>query len=693
MNKKQAIFIVFLTSLFLIKLAISQSASSEFPLRFNKWLEEEVTYIISPIEKQIFLKLQSDRERELFIEAFWNQRNPNPGSTDNEFKKEHYRRFNYANQVLGRGTSTPGWQTDRGRIYILLGEPRHIERITGDSQIFDTEVWFYQGLTQYGLPPGFNIIFYRRGGAGDYVLYSPTGDGPQALLVSSYGGSMNYQDAYANLRKINYNLAQASLSLIPGETLYSGQPSLGSDILLLNIAKVPQKSIKEEYAEKFILYKDRVEVEYSTHYIENDSFVRVLYDSSGMPFVHYLVEIKRFSVEQGDDNKYKCQLMINGRITDREEKTIYQFEFPVPVELTEERMKSVAYSPFDFSDIFPLVPGDYKFSLILKNEISKEFTTFEKDITVYDYRFFPRLGPLILGYQMASPVNNSTSLKPFQIGGSQIFCEPNRIFLPKDRLFLGFQILGLDSGRKKNLSVRYDFLKANEISFSLTKKVSEYADQSNVFEAFPLLDFKPDRYQLKVTILDEGKELFRETEEFEITPAARLPRPWVHYRTLLPSIDPSYLLILGTQYYKKGALEKAKTLLEQGARLSPRSQDFAIPLAMVYLELKKYREMEGLLQPLRDSAQPAYEVLYLLGKSFEGQGDFTQAIDCYQRAQSSFGVNAELLNALGECYYGLKLWERAEEMWEKSLEIYPGQPAIQKRVEELKKRKKEIAFY
>jgi len=92
--------------------------------RYRKWLEEEVVCIISPKERDVFLQLETDQQREKFIEAFWKVRNPNPSVPENEFKTEYYRRIQYANQHIGREGPTPGWRKDKGRIYIILGEPR-----------------------------------------------------------------------------------------------------------------------------------------------------------------------------------------------------------------------------------------------------------------------------------------------------------------------------------------------------------------------------------------------------------------------------------------------------------------------------------------------------------------------------------------------------------------------------------------
>ena len=88
---------------------------------YKTWLEQDVTYIISDEERKAFKNLSNDEEREAFIENFWLRRNPNPDSPDNEFREEHYRRIQYANDHYAAGK--PGWKTDRGHIYIAFGPP------------------------------------------------------------------------------------------------------------------------------------------------------------------------------------------------------------------------------------------------------------------------------------------------------------------------------------------------------------------------------------------------------------------------------------------------------------------------------------------------------------------------------------------------------------------------------------------
>src|SRR5512136_2659253 len=101
----------------IVPLAALVQVKVAIPDRHKKWLDEEAVYIITGHERDVFLHLQTDKERDMFIEAFWKQRDPTPGTPRNEFREEHYRRLAYATKMYGRSTPLPGWKTDRGRIY------------------------------------------------------------------------------------------------------------------------------------------------------------------------------------------------------------------------------------------------------------------------------------------------------------------------------------------------------------------------------------------------------------------------------------------------------------------------------------------------------------------------------------------------------------------------------------------------
>ena len=97
----------------------------ELETPYKKWLNEDVTYIITDEERKAFKNMQTDEERQQFVEQFWLRRDPTPDTEENEFKEEHYRRIAYANERYASGI--PGWKTDRGRIYITYGPADEVE--------------------------------------------------------------------------------------------------------------------------------------------------------------------------------------------------------------------------------------------------------------------------------------------------------------------------------------------------------------------------------------------------------------------------------------------------------------------------------------------------------------------------------------------------------------------------------------
>jgi GWxTD domain-containing protein len=135
---------------------------------YMKWLNEDVVYIISDQERAAYRNLTSDPEREKFIEQFWLRRNPRPGAVVNDFKNEHYRRIAYANQKYQTASGRPGWQTDRGHMYINYGPPDEMEgHPTGAPQRgYPYEIWMYRHLD--GIGDNVTVTFVDPTGTGDY---------------------------------------------------------------------------------------------------------------------------------------------------------------------------------------------------------------------------------------------------------------------------------------------------------------------------------------------------------------------------------------------------------------------------------------------------------------------------------------------------------------------------------------------
>jgi len=660
------------------------------PEKYRKWLEEEVVYIITPRERSVFLQLRTDRERELFIEAFWKQRDPTPNTPRNEFREEHYRRIEHANHYFGRNTPKPGWKTDRGRIYIILGEPQDIMRTSGKSEVYPTETWFYQGMTDLGFPPGFHLIFYQRGATGEYRLYSPLQDGPQRLLTQYYGDPGDYIAANETLREVNPQLAELSLSLITGDqSVYGGRPSMSSDILIERVESSPVRRVEDLYAQKFLEYKDIVGVEYSTNYIGSYTSVKVSRNTPGTYFVSYAIEPERLSVNQYED-KYYTSLKINGTLANTEGKTLYQYEKTYQIEFNQDRMVDFSHRSFNLQDMIPVIPGRLRLSVLLQNEASKEFTSLETDLLIPGEDSPLHMTSLILGFQVRREQAGTGRQRPFQLGRNQILFSANRTFLRQDDLWLGFQIHGLTPQQRENGRIRYSLRRDQEEVAVISRDIKDIPELPNILEKIPLKDFPPAHYSIRVSLLLGGQEVLSESEEFDITHADSLPRPWYSTKSLPAAGDPIYDYALGTQFYNDGQYEKARKFLEQAYQKKPLSPEIALELGRTLAALEDFQAVETILLPLIDrSPSPGYEAYLLLAEAYQKLGRFGAGVDVLNRSLLQEGLNPMTLNALGRCYLEAGNPEEALKALEKSLEMNPKQPEIEALVQELRRDKTE----
>jgi GWxTD domain-containing protein len=169
---------------------------------YKDWKNKDVDYIITRDEKKAFDALQTDEERENFIENFWRRRDPNPDTEENEYREEYYERIAYANEKFASGI--PGWKTDRGRIYITFGKPDSIESHPsggsydrpsyeggGSTTTYPFEVWFYRHLDDVG--DGLEIEFVDPTGSGEYRLARNANEKDALLNVPGAGQTLGEQ--------------------------------------------------------------------------------------------------------------------------------------------------------------------------------------------------------------------------------------------------------------------------------------------------------------------------------------------------------------------------------------------------------------------------------------------------------------------------------------------------------------------
>lgn len=118
---------------------------------------EKTRLIMLKSEVQLYKHLPDQAAREDFVEEFWKKRDPTPGTEENESKMEFERRIEFVDQFFKEHVgSGRGWETDRGKIYVLLGKPD--ERTTTQGNTRDRfgklkrvlkEIWIYNHYRLY----------------------------------------------------------------------------------------------------------------------------------------------------------------------------------------------------------------------------------------------------------------------------------------------------------------------------------------------------------------------------------------------------------------------------------------------------------------------------------------------------------------------------------------------------------------
>jgi GWxTD domain-containing protein len=371
--------IAFLALVFAVPSGLAQKKSSsqdptekprnvkpELKKAYKDWLDKDVAYIITDEERKAFRKLETDDERERFIEEFWRRRDPDPDTDENEFREEYYERIAYANEHYASGI--PGWKTDRGRIYITWGKPDEIETHPsggtynresyeggGSTSTYPFERWFYRYLP--GVGSGIEIEFVDPTGSGEYRIARNPDEKDALLHVPGAGltlaeemGLSEKGDRIANVGGIgqpNYTReADSPFNRLQVLADLSRPPAIKFNDLAsaVNSPVIEDNPLNFDVRVDFFRQSDERVITAFT--IQTDNQNLVFQDSGGLQ---------------------QAQLNIFGKITHVSGRRAGIFEDPVitratPQELTEAKERKSAYQK-----AVSLAPGHYRVDVIVRD--------------------------------------------------------------------------------------------------------------------------------------------------------------------------------------------------------------------------------------------------------------------------------------------------------------------------------------
>ncbi len=657
------------------------------PLKSRLWLTRDVVYIISPTEKDTFLQLKTEAEREKFIEIFWKQRDPNPNTVENEYKIEHYKRIRYANKHYGKEAPGPGWRSETGRIYILLGKPKQVTRFLNSTGIYPTIIWFYSNLGIRGIPNAFNIVFFRPNVGGEYRLYNPVQDGPASLLTNYRGDRNDHNRAYLELYNIEHEVANISLTLLPEESSQTTSPSMSAALLLYSkIPKIPYDDSYDNYAKTFLNFKGTVHINHMENYIKSYSMIKGIYSNKEYGFLHLLIEPKKLTLEKTDSQLYSI-IKIYGNIYDKNNKNIYKYSKTIPIKLNIDKLNTIQKKAFSFQDMFPLLTGKYRYNFLLMNIAGKEFTSIKGKVIIPDKCSSPKITSLIIGNKLIDVSKKKHNLKPFVFDNKQIVPSAKNDFNPLDTMFVYIQITGLSKNIVKNTTLQYSIinLKTKKIVFKNTRSLNTENQSINFFKSFSLQKIPADFYTIRVMLKDtSGKILSQKKTEFYIG-ITNILRPWVMSTPVSSKKIANAVInnILGKQFVNINKLNKSLKYFQKALSLQPSSLDFAIDYINNLIKLKKYKMANIALTPLLKTKH-RNKFLLLSSKLAFVLKKHKKAIALLTEYIKHYGDNVEVLNMLGESYIRLGNVASAISSLKQSLKRQSNQPKIKKVINKLR---------
>jgi GWxTD domain-containing protein len=659
--------------------------------KYRSWLDM-ITHITLAEERKVFLKLANDRDRDAFITIFWLQRDPTPGTPDNEFKAEVEKRFAYVNDFFKRGSARPGWMTDQGKIYMILGKPNSQERFDEKMGLYPVQVWYYYGDASLGLPTYFNIVFYKRFGAGEWQLYNPARDGPAALLIQdSPLDSDNYAELYKKIREIAPTLAGPAISMIPNEMTDNYRPSLRNNFVLANIIESPTKRLSVSYATNFLKYKGYVDISSSANFIDNTNLVTVSREERyGCDLVNISVRPKKLSLGYNEDkDQYYFNLNLNVSLR-QGERIIYQYAKNFEFYFDPDKVQGLQGGGVVVHDSFPVIPGEYQLVVFIENSVGKEFSYFDQAIRVPAAGVQPRLAAPVLGYRQ--DVEDNSFFHTYKFVDRKLAVDPEKTFGLNDvpHLLIGTYDLSREVWEKgaivielKGLNERYKFNRT--VQQALNDK--PYARDLHWILPLDKEGLQADYYELTLRLRGPaGALLDSRTTNFTISPVQNLAHPIEAYKQV--TVDNPYLFnyALGQQYEAVGDLEKAEAAFSRSVGNNPTFTEGLVARLFVLNKQKRYAEVLPAVEGLAQVERFALEYRLLKGAALFGLERYDAALDELLAANKVYNSDIRVLNLLGMTFFRLGDMEAALKAFDASLKLNPSQPQVEKAVADVRSR-------
>src|SRR5690348_459418 len=477
---------------------------------YKQWLTEDVTYIITPEERNAFLQLDTNEEREQFIEQFWLRRSSNPDLPDNDFKEEHYRRIAYANEHYASGI--PGWKTDRGRTYIMWGPAdevdshptggtydRPMEEGGGSTTTYAWEKWRYRYLE--GIGENVELEFVDPSGSGEYHLTMDPSEKDALLHVP--GAGLSLLESMGMASKTD-RFTRSDGTNLP--TALGGTPASMDEFsrleLYAKIQKPPEVKFKDlEAIVTARIVRDQLKFNWRT------DFLKVTNDTVLVPIT---IQVSNGQLSfQAKDGIHSATVNIFGRVTTLTGRVVQTFEDPVAKDFPDSLFQKSLKLQSIYQKAVPLRPGLYRLDIVVKDVQSGNVGVINTRLAVPRYADDKLdASTLILADQLEHVPAKQIGTGQFVLGSTKVRPRIESDFTTTDRLGIYLQVYNLkpdEKTHKSNATFQYTVKKGAQqvLQFKETSaEMKQTGDQVTIERWLPLATLVPGKYTIQIDATD-----------------------------------------------------------------------------------------------------------------------------------------------------------------------------------------------
>ena len=484
----------------------------ELDTPYKQWLNEDAVYIITPEERQAFLQLETNEEREQFIEQFWLRRSSNPDLPDNDFKEEHYRRIAYANEHFASGI--PGWKTDRGRMYIIWGPPDEIESHPtggtydrpmdeggGSTSTYPWETWRYRYMEGIGE----NVIweFVDPSNSGEYHLTMDPSEKDALLHVPGAGLSLLESMGLASKTD---RFTRSDGTNLP--TAFGGTPASLDEFNRLEQYSKAFKPPEVKYKDLEALVTSRI-VRDQLHFTYRTDYLKVTNDTVLVPVTVQIPNNQlSFNMKEG---VHSATLNIFGRVSTLTGRVVQTFEDSVSRDFPDTLFQRSVKLQSIYQKAVPLRPGLYRLDLVIKDVKSDNVGVVNTRLQVprFDDDTLETSSLIVAdGGKLEHVPTKQIGTGQFVLGSTKVVPRLDGDFTPNEKLGIYMQVYNLkpdDKTHKSSATFQYTVKKGDQqvMQFKETSaEMKQTGEQVTIERLLPLATLQPGKYSLEISATD-----------------------------------------------------------------------------------------------------------------------------------------------------------------------------------------------